>query len=583
MSTARIFPRLAILFLLVSLSFQTIHAQTGLTFEEEDLFNIGLDFYRYSEFQKAAAVFVRLDTPEAHLFAGKSYFNLGEHQKASEHLTRARSGSTPDVHFDASYTLALNFFRMKRFGEALDLLYNIKNDSPWPDLAEQASLDFDAINRFIMPEQRVAAVLGSRIQPVREIILTYAIQNLDRMAGQRLIGEVQEAGIRDAWVTGLRSHLNSHFADVVFVPELPDGYVFNIGVLLPQQDRTEDVYQVSRELYYGLLMAAEDFNRGTDRARVAVHVAHHEPGTSIGDMFTKLKQDHYADVIFGPLYSNDAKVLAELSAIHSVPVVAPLANSDDLSGKSRYFFQSNPNFSIRGRKMADIAVNTLGYDTLAIIVDVNSNGLIEARAFRQRAEELGAEVAYFFSADFWARRFEVSDFTQYFAGSHRLLEDTTITLRHVDALFLPFTGEAGTTLIERTLTDLLALRSRVSIIGTEEWGLANVTPEAMNRFNIVYSAVFNRDNTAEDVTGFRADYENRFGHEPDMFAFAGYDNGRFIMQALLEAANPLRLPEVMRSKPLFEGLGQHIFFDGGQVNTAIQPLLMTRPRPIRIK
>lgn len=47
------------------------------------------------------------------------------------------------------------------------------------------------------------------------------------------------------------------------------------------------------------------------------------------------------------------------------------------------------------------------------------------------------------------------------------------------------------------------------------------------------------------------------------------------MQSLLDAGNPGLAAREIRNQPFFEGIGQNIYFNGGQVNTAVEPRLVT--------
>jgi ABC-type branched-subunit amino acid transport system substrate-binding protein len=556
--------------------------------ETDVVFNTALDYYQNRDYRQAAEIFLTLSSPEASLMAGKSLFALGNFTDAKEALSNVHPEDPPYIYQEAKYTRSLIYLNSRSFANALDILDGLRHNVTDENLAQLAEDKISAFNRFLLPEQRIAAVRETANNKVREELLMYGVRNSSREDGQLFINEAVNLDMNASFVAALRRNMTYFVDDVQFEPEVPDNFVYNIGVLLPQQVRETSPFRVSRELYFGLLMAVNEFNQENERRTFALKMAEIGNNESFQQanedtdreemlrlMFKDLVENQQADIIFGPLFSEDAEIVARLANEFRVPVIAPLANAEHLSEFGSYFFQANPTFSVRGRKMADTAVKTLGLKNLAVLVDRNSTGAIEAKAFREKAEALGAEIVHYFNIDFREQRFNVSRQTQYFASSMEVVDDTLITLRDVDAVFLPFTGGASNTMIDIVLTDLQVYKSNVDILGSEDWGMAPLSREAIRRFNITYSGIFKRNNQSELSQNFRARYQNLFSKPPDIFGKNGYDAGNFIISSLLEAGNPSLAAEIIRNHPFYEGIGQNIFFDGGQVNTAVEARLIT--------
>lgn len=542
----------------------------------QDVFQSASEAYASFEFEQAATLFASIDSPEAQLMAGKSFYALGRFSEALPFLKEAKKNATADIYHEASFTISLVKLNTREFSRAFDLLHEVIQNTPDQSLKAKAISLFDDFNKFLLPTQRIDAVRESKHTTVREALMMYGVKHSSQDDGAFLIGQAVQLGMSPDFIAQLRRNQTYYIDNVTFTPVVPKGFTYNVGVLLPQQNRNEQVYNVSRELYFGLLMAVEQFNSDQDDIRVAIHVAEADSGTTLETMMTDLAENKNADVIFGPLFSQDASTVAQLSKKLNIPVLAPLANAEELGGISEWFFQSNPTFSVRGKKMAEVAFNKLGYRDVSIMNDRNSSGAIEARAFRQRMEELGANIVHHFEIDFRMRRFDVADFTQHFAGHQSFLQDTTITLQHVDAVFLPLTGTASNTMIDIVLTDLQVFRSRVSVLGTEDWGMQRINQEAVGRFNIVYSGIFDRGMDGDRARNFLRNYRNRFGHTPELFALNGFDNGMFILNAFREAGHPSYLANTLRNMDMFKGVAQNIHFQGTQVNQAVEPRLLTQ-------
>src|SRR5699024_10436046 len=116
--------------------------------------------------------------------------------------------------------------------------------------------------------------------------------------------------------------------------------------------------------YFGYIMAAEKFNRRhTDKK---AFIRYQNTGTSMDSAayaLTNLAWNYNADVVLGPLFSDQARSMARMAEQYQIPLVAPLANSDTLNIDNPYVYQANPTFISHGEKMAAFAVNQLKMDT----------------------------------------------------------------------------------------------------------------------------------------------------------------------------------------------------------------------------
>jgi hypothetical protein len=119
------------------------------------------------------------------------------------------------------------------------------------------------------------------------------------------------------------------------------------------------------------------------------------------------------------------------------------------------------------------------------------------------------------------------------------------------------------------LTDLEANRSKVTVLGSEDYAYANLIPERINRFEIYYPTGLQPEETAEDVISFKEDYLNFSQQEANDFSFKGYDLMNFILASLKNHPNPTYMNHVLRTAKPYTGLGNTFHFNNSQVNTAV--------------
>ncbi|MFU8858903.1 MAG: ABC transporter substrate-binding protein [Cyclonatronaceae bacterium] len=555
---------------------------TAYSQDYNEQFREAMDFYEQGKFMEAAELFAGINAPEARLFAGKSYFAASRYIIATEYLNDALSSDVKRIADEAAFTLALSYFQTRQYGRSLDLLHKVVNDPTIVAALRNDARDF--FNRtiaWLSPSQRRSAFVQSQIPEVHRQLLLDGIEHHPSETGEALLGvferhfnpdenqpDFQEARRR----LENRKNREELRPDLSSYPPAPGGITFNVGVLLPAYDPGSEPYEVSQGLYYGIMMSADEFNRRNPELKVKLH---YSDVSSPASAFSNMVWNQNADFIIGPLFSESVSIVAPLAEMYKIPVLAPLANSDDLNRDFAYLYQSNPTFGARGKKMAEFAVSRMGLRRLAIMVEENSLGMNEALAFRDEAERLGATIVHFFHEDFSARAFDLTDFTVYFSDPDVLMDldpdlYENIDLEPVDALYIPFTGQAAPALINLVLTDLQANRSDAVILGSQELGMNEINRDFMQYFRMYYTETMAVSGGNEDVINYRIDYRNRFGVDANLFGFVGYDTANFIFSALEEFQNPALLNYHMRFRPAWNGLSTILDFDGTYINQGVQ-------------
>lgn len=541
-----------------------------------------MELYDQGLYLEAAELFETIEAPEARLFAGKSYFAAAMYIKAIERLSDARLTDIRHIANDANYTLALSYFQTKQYGRSLDLLNEIFGDFSIPaTLRNDAKQFYDQTMAWLSPGQRRLAFTHSQNPEVQRGLIISGIDYQPSDTGESLLKvfanfldldaddpEYEEARKRFE----NRKLREERRPDLNTFPAAPTGITYNIGILLPEFEPDSESFEVSQGLYYGIMMAADEFNRQNSDKKVKLH---YKDDTDAAGAFSDLVWQHNADLIIGPLFSESVSLVAPLAEKYGIPLLAPLANADDLNRDYAYLYQTNPTFRARGKKMAEFAVSRMGFRRLAILVEENSLGVEEALAFRDEAEKRGATVVYFFVENFGARAYDMADFTVYFSDPDFLRNQDSelfesLNIRPVDALYIPVTGQAAPTIINLVLTDLQAHRSSTVILGSQELGIAEMNPDVKQYFRMYYTESMAVASGNEDVINYRIDYRSRFGIDPTLFGFVGYDAANFIFKALGDIRNPDLLNYYIRFQPSYSGLSKNINFNGTYVNQGVQ-------------
>lgn len=581
----------ALLFTAALVAPVALHAQDigGWTQPDDEEFNEALELYEQAEYLEAASLFQDIDTPEAILFTGKSYYSAGHYHQSLHHLNRLPGELPGSVRDEAHFTRALSHFQLGDFARSLDRLVHINETAGTFGTGQDARRIYETIMNYLTLEQRRQAFHRSDNLQVQEDLVAYALEWVDWPTSEQLvdmmvntIGPLQDP----ERIEEIRSMVPERPDDTLqpleptdaierrhpprFGPA-PEGMIYNIGVALPALEQDAPEHRVSQSLFHGFHVAAERFNQRNEDRRIILHHANTAADSLDGaSALSHLVWQHNIDLMLGPLFSEEALEMADAVEQYGVPMVPPLANADSINIANPYIFQPNPTFRKRGRAMARFAINELEMDTVAVIAESDADGLQEAFAFREEVQLLGGHVSKFIVENFRTIGYDPSEVTPWFSSDEEYIDEEEYELVPADGLFLPFTTEGAPTLLDLVLTDLEAMRSELAVLGNQQLGGVDIRQSQRERFDIYYTETFHESDDEDHLEEFEEEYRNMSGHEPDMYAYVGHDIASQLFQTLEQVYNPANLKHHLRGRDTYEGLIQDIRYDADYINDRLQ-------------
>ncbi|MEQ9092139.1 MAG: ABC transporter substrate-binding protein [Balneola sp.] len=534
----------------------------------------GKNLYQNEDYERALRIFTQIDSPEANLFSGKSYFSLGEFSKSKAYLNKVIDSdeSTNIFRQEAKYTKALVLFQIDDFAASLELLHELKSNSRSNPYYTRAITFYDQILSYLSIDQIKTVFRQSSNVEILADVISGALGRVDFSKAKTMVNSLKsslidssavdlfqiEAALRDSLTYASRYPFQKYsFA--------PTGMSYQIGVALPSFDINSDNYEIPQHLYFGIQTAVEEFNANHPDKKVFINFSRtNVDSIQPEDILNHLVWNKDVDVVIGPLFSDVAKSFSDLAEVYEVPVITPLANSDSLSIANNYMFQTNPTFGVQGKKMAHYAVNSLGLDTVAVLAEMDALGEASALAFRHEAERLGAFVQHFFLKDLESDGYDISEYTAYLSKT-----DTLVPSPGLKAIYAPFTGAAAPTLIRNLLTDLEASRSDYILLGSEEWADTDLENIRLPETSIHYTQSFEIRYGETDVEEFASNFRLRFQTEPNQFAFIGYDVTKFILSTLNRVGNPDLLKQGLHELKNYRGLSGYFGFDSEHINQKV--------------
>lgn len=539
-------------------------------------FDQALDQYQQQQYREALRIFEELPSDRARLFTGKSYFALGEYLKAKDILTDFDSSVADDIYREALYTAALTDMQLRDYSGALEKFHSLQRENQNTGLSSVSAQGYEDLLGFLTLEQRRTAFRTTELPEIRADLIRSAMGRVSYSTARTLVETYRRSLSEESENTMLRELEELTADSVVYANKtasgsglsVPEGMVYDIGIALPVFNPEDPEFTVSQGLYYGYLLAVEDFNQSNQRVKAVLrHRNTGADGDSAAVAMNEFAWNHQTAAVIGPLFSEAAAKMAPLAENYELSMLAPLANSDSLNFDNPYVYQANPTFAVHGEAMARFARRELQLDTLAVLVERGTFGEASAYAFRDEFEKLGGKVSYFFSENLESQGYEINDYTRYFTADTAVID--SLNFRPVEAVYAPFTGQAAQTLMELLLIDLNATNPDIPVLGSPEWGSAQLSNDRINNRDIYYTESYLSDDDIE-APDFNRRYRERFGTEPNRFSMIGYDVAGFLLEALRSVQNPDLLKSALKNQPVYGGLIGEFRFDGTHINQQVR-------------
>jgi len=540
---------------------------------QDSSFKDALSEYQNENFAKAAVAFDQIHSDRALLFAGKSYYNLHDYDTALERLLLVQDRNNDQLYGEAGYTLSLIYTKELDFTKALQQLWEVKKMKAYTQLSASSQELYDNILSYLNFEQRLdimeessrdsllydlsRTAMGRVNFDEAQILFTKMRKNVDEISSSRI--DSLERVLENE---GQYEELNKN-TDLKPLP----GLSYNIGIALPTYDSDKSEYRVARGLYKGAMLAAENFNK---QHEMNIRFSFQSTGTNADSARQALESlaDMGVDAIIGPLFSKQAQQMSRMADQFQTPIVAPLANDQNIADQSEYVYQINPTYQVHGKVMAKFASQLLENNRIAVLAQQNKAGNSASESFRNKIKEEGGEISSYFVKNMGPDGYQLSSYVRYITEN----SDSSAS-----AIYAPFGGNNTSTLIDLLLRQLSTLDSDiVPIFGLPEISNANINPDYLKSRDIYFTESFYTKPSDHNIDRFKSSYKKRFHEAPNRFALIGYDTASYLFGTLDRIVNPARLQQQLPEQSLYNGLITNIHFDGHNVNQTLMVFKITK-------
>jgi ABC-type branched-subunit amino acid transport system substrate-binding protein len=260
-----------------------------------------------------------------------------------------------------------------------------------------------------------------------------------------------------------------------------------------------------------------------------------------------------AKCIIGPIYSEDVRLILSEFRGMKLPVISPTATDNDLTSLNEYFFQANPNFTYRGKAMAQYIYFVENKRYLGVINAIEGYSPLLASEFMKEFRRIGGEVMI---QRTYKSRVGVAD---------ESISDVLNIIDKLDGIYLPVSDRDDIPLLLNTLA-----KNNISLplYGNQDWFLGKgyeIYPVVMNNF--IFTSDYFIDYGSYSYNSFNEEFIKITGIEADRNVLYGYDLAKYFLNQLSKInAGPEVIAARMINGNTVTGYHNNISFDENRIN-----------------
>jgi LysM repeat protein len=292
---------------------------------------------------------------------------------------------------------------------------------------------------------------------------------------------------------------------------------FEIGVFLPFCQDLSDSARIAQraygffEFYSGVLLATQKMTEAGMKIKLFVYDTYQD--SKVVEKLVKKPEFLSLDLIIGPVYPDNQKLVAELSAKNHIPMVSPLSSDNRFVAITPGYYQINPERKLRVAGTADYIAENYA-DQNIIMLNHGSDSGDEKLIFDRISHKQGKIRHY----NIWAE------------GT-----STLETMLKTDVENIVVLTDASEVNVSVALTRLntISKTNKITVIGLQEYTkMQSIDIEHLHNLRFHYLSPYFIDYTNSNVNAFIEKYRFSFDSEPTPFSFQGYDIALYFLSSL---------------------------------------------------
>ena len=273
------------------------------------------------------------------------------------------------------------------------------------------------------------------------------------------------------------------------------------------------------EFYEGILLAVDSLKK--TGLSINLHVYDTESDTSRIKEILDFPELSTMDLIIGPIFNHEVKLVSKFSKEHNIKMVSPLSDNLKLVDENPYLFQIYPSFTAQIEKFAEYVANFKEKN----IVLVHNGDSLSYHSVQMVKDKIFSYISY----DTILSSVKFKEVV--FQDSINVFEHA-IDKELENIFIVPSNEEAFVTDVINNLNTLKAFGENIKVVGLSRWQrFKNVDAEFYFNLNLSIATPFFIDYHKDDIKAFVLKYRDNFNTEPTQMAIHGYDVGLYFLSA----------------------------------------------------
>ncbi len=589
-------------FLFISLP---VYSQTS----DKVLFDQGLQLYKNKNFEAAQNTFLKIlkNYPNSRLITvtklmlAKSYYMQKDYHSAfivCDNFLQVHKNSSyvDDIHFLRGKI----YFRQNQYMQAVEEWLNVIYGDGDLRLKRQAgNFVFHTMLNYLNNKELTALQKKYNDEPLRGLITIVHAQHLIQEGNER-------EGYRKLQLFLEKSpyHLYGDIARRIL--EGSSGANVAGNTILILKSRQQEMKDIAEAITKGVYYAAYEMSIREPQKNISVDSIAIEGGvlSAAQVTLTALKKKTPL-VVVGALGNEETAALALLSRYEHFPFVSPLSSQTGLAAISPYTFQINPDAEIKGRVLAEYAINELGAKTFAILAPADLYGQRISSSFEETILENGGEIVekqwYYENTQDFSRQLKAirkKGFYITFRDSVKAA-DSTLTEEEIKNKFKEYLtevlfsdentrGKIDSTQVPSTGIDAVFMaiypsdipyiapqfafyNIQTKLLGNEGWNdPVQLKQNQIYLDGLIYITSGYIDFESWNYKEFQSRFRQKMHTTPTLYHLLGYDIGKWMISGYQPGMTRQDFCDKLENSPRFQGIMERIHFgDKPRVNSEL--------------
>ena len=297
---------------------------------------------------------------------------------------------------------------------------------------------------------------------------------------------------------------------------------FGIGIFLPFCQNLNDSAKIVQrtanflEFYSGILLATEKISEAGMKVKLYTYDTYKD--NKVIEKLVKKPEFLSLDLIIGPVYPENQKIVAELSAKNRIPMISPLSSDSRFVAITPGYYQINPGKNLRLSGTADYIAREFADQNIIVLNRGSNSGDIKV-IIDQLNQKIGE-----------------GKFRQYnilavgTTGLKEMLRDDKENI-----IVLAESSEANVS-VAMTRLNTISKSNKITVIGLQEYTkMQSIDIENLHNIRLHYLSPYFIDYGNPKVNAFIQKYRSAYSSEPTQYSFQGYDIALHFMATLAMA------------------------------------------------